>query len=191
MAERAMGHGGFRCVEVYQKRLPFIDAFTGRSARKCEVGYAACLMAFPPHLEIVPLAASIDARLTIPGSKSITNRALVLAALAAGRSTLTGALWSEDTEVMVECLRRLGFDVTVAADPAEGSNRIITVVGQGGVIPRAGSRAAPLDLFVGNAGTAARFLAALVCLGRGSYRLTGVPRMHERPQRGLLDALVG
>ncbi|HEY0711275.1 MAG TPA: 3-phosphoshikimate 1-carboxyvinyltransferase [Polyangia bacterium] len=147
-------------------------------------------MAFPPQLEIVPLAAPVEARLTIPGSKSITNRALILAALASGRTTLTGALWSEDTEVMVDCLRRLGFAVAVAADPGEASNRTITVDGQGGTIPNAGTRTAPLELHVGNAGTAARFVAALVCLGRGSYRLTGIPRMHERPQRGLLDALV-
>jgi 3-phosphoshikimate 1-carboxyvinyltransferase len=147
-------------------------------------------MAFPPQLEIVPLAAPVDARLTIPGSKSITNRALILAALATGRTTLTGALWSEDTEVMVDCLRRLGFEVAVALDPAEASNRTITVEGRGGVIPKTGTRTAPLELFVGNAGTAARFLAAFVCLGHGSYRLTGVARMHERPQRGLFDALV-
>jgi 3-phosphoshikimate 1-carboxyvinyltransferase len=90
---------------------------------------------------------------------------------------------------MVDALQRLGFAVQVAPDPGEASNRTITVVGLGGRIPRAGTPEAPLELFVGNAGTAARFLAALVCLGRGSYRLSGVPRMHERPQAPLFEAL--
>ena len=65
--------------------------------------------------------------ITVPGSKSITNRALVLAALAEGEVTLRGALWSEDTQVMVDCLQELGFMVTVAVDPAESCNRTITV----------------------------------------------------------------
>jgi 3-phosphoshikimate 1-carboxyvinyltransferase len=146
-------------------------------------------MAFPAQLEVVPLTAPVRATITVPGSKSLTNRALILAALADGTTTLTGALWSEDTQVMVECLHALGFAVEVSADPAEESNRTIVVVGRGGQIPRAGTPAAPLELFVGNAGTAARFLAAFLCLGRGSYRLSGVPRMHQRPQQGLLVAL--
>ena len=122
-------------------------------------------------------------------SKSITNRALILAALADGEVTLTGALWSEDTQVMTEALRTLGFDVRVENDPTEFCNRTITVKGQGGKIPKAGTAEKPLELFVGNAGTAARFLAAMVCLGDGVYRLSGVPRMHERPQAALFQAL--
>jgi 3-phosphoshikimate 1-carboxyvinyltransferase len=145
--------------------------------------------AFPSACQILPLSSPVQAQITVPGSKSITNRALVLAALGAGEVTLGGALWSEDTQVMVDCLGKLGFAVAVAADPGEPANRTITVVGRGGQIPNGGSRQAPLELFVGNAGTAARFLAAMLCLGRGSYRLHGVPRMHERPQRGLLAAL--
>jgi 3-phosphoshikimate 1-carboxyvinyltransferase len=147
-------------------------------------------MGLPPLCQIVPLSAPVQAQITVPGSKSLTNRALVLAALGPGQVTLDGALWSEDTQVMVECLEKLGFAVTVALDPSEPANRTITVVGRGGQIPNVGSRQTPLELFVGNAGTAARFLAAMLCLGRGSYRLHGVPRMHERPQRGLLDALL-
>ncbi|MFM7102814.1 MAG: 3-phosphoshikimate 1-carboxyvinyltransferase, partial [Verrucomicrobiota bacterium] len=100
-----------------------------------------------------------------------------------------GALWSEDTQVMTDCLERLGFAVTVAPDPLEPANRTLTVAGQGGFLPRGGTATEPLELFVGNAGTAARFLAALVCLGPGWYRLSGVPRMHERPQGGLFSAL--
>jgi 3-phosphoshikimate 1-carboxyvinyltransferase len=79
--------------------------------------------------------------------------------------------------------------VNVAPDPVEPCNRTITVYGHGGQIPPGGTAAQPLELFVGNAGTAARFLAALVCLGEGCYRLHGVPRMHERPQSALFDAL--
>jgi len=131
----------------------------------------------------------VRAEITVPGSKSITNRALILAALADGRTTLRGALWSEDTQVMTDCLRALGFTVDVQPDPAESCNRTITVDGLGGRLPRAGTAERPLELFVGNAGTAARFLAAMVCLGDGVYRLSGVPRMHERPQAALFAAL--
>jgi 3-phosphoshikimate 1-carboxyvinyltransferase len=77
------------------------------------------------------------------------------------------------------------------ADTDEPSNRTITVEGRGGELPRAGTAEAPLELFVGNSGTSTRFLAALLCLGRGSYRLSGVPRMHERPQAALFEALRG
>ncbi len=146
-------------------------------------------MSLPDLIEIVPLDKPVRAQITVPGSKSITNRALILAALADGEVTLTGALWSEDTQIMVECLRRLGFEIRVENDPEEFSNRTLTVRGRGGKIPNGGTAERPLELFVGNAGTAARFLSALVCLGNGVYRLHGVPRMHERPQAALFQAL--
>src|SRR3990172_7031628 len=146
-------------------------------------------MPLPDLIEIVPLDKPVRAEITVPGSKSITNRALVLAALADGVVTLRGALWSEDTQVMVDCLRKLGFAVEVQPDLEEFCNRTITVQGQGGRIPNAGTAEQPLELFVGNAGTAARFLAAMVCLGNGVYRLSGVPRMRERPQAALFAAL--
>jgi len=146
-------------------------------------------MPLPELIEIVPLDKPVRAEITVPGSKSITNRALVLAALAEGETTLRGALWSEDTEVMVECLRDLGFMVNLEPDPNESCNRTITVYGKGGVVPPGGTPGQPLELFVGNAGTAARFLAAFVCLGKGVYKLHGVPRMHERPQAELFSAL--
>jgi 3-phosphoshikimate 1-carboxyvinyltransferase len=148
-------------------------------------------MALPPLLEIVPLAAPVRAEVVVPGSKSLTNRALVLAALGRAATTLRSALWSDDTQVMVEALRQLGFAVQVDPDPAEPANRTIRVEGQGGAIPRTGTPEAPLPIFVGNAGTATRFLTALLCLGRGSYRLSGVPRMHERPQQELVVSLRG
>jgi len=146
-------------------------------------------MPLPDVIEIVPLDKTVRAEITVPGSKSITNRALILAALAEGEVTLKGALWSEDTQIMVECLHQLGFDVRVVEDAAEFCNRTITVRGLGGRIPKAGTAEKPLELFVGNAGTAARFLAAFLCLGPGTYRLSGVPRMHERPQAALFNAL--
>ena len=90
-------------------------------------------MALPDLIEIVPLGKPVRAEITVPGSKSVTNRALVLAALGEGETTLLGALWSEDTQVMVECLRELGFMVNVEADPQESCNRAITVYGKGGL----------------------------------------------------------
>ena len=143
----------------------------------------------PDLIEIVPLPTPVSAVITVPGSKSITNHALVLAALAQGSVTLRGALWSEDTQIMVTALQALGFAVEVQPDPAETCNRTIRVVGQSGEIPNAGRPGQPLELSVGNAGTAARFLAALVCLGQGVYRLSGIDRMHKRPQAELFRAL--
>lgn len=143
----------------------------------------------PDLIEIVPPSGRTDATVVLPGSKSLTNRALILAALARNPVVLRGALWSEDTQAMVDCLERLGFRVDVADDPAEPANRTLTVHGCGGRIPNAGTPAQPLELFVENAGTAARFLPPFLCLGRGAYRVSGVPRMHERPQASLIHAL--
>ncbi len=146
-------------------------------------------MPLPDLIEIVPLNAAPEMEITVPGSKSITNRALILAALANGDVTLEGALWSEDTQVMVEALRRLGYAIDICPDAGEQGNRTLSVTGLGQAIPAGGTAEQPLDLFVGNAGTTARFLTAFLCLGQGVYRLTGVPRMHERPQAALLHAL--
>jgi len=146
-------------------------------------------MPLPDLIEIVPLDKPVRAEITVPGSKSITNRALILAALANGDVTLKGALWSEDTQIMVQCLKDLGFVVHVAPDPDEPCNRSILVIGQGGLVPAGGTVSEPLELFVGNAGTAARFLVPFLCLGSGVYRLHGTPRMHERPQAALFEAV--
>ena len=137
-------------------------------------------MPLPKLIEVVPFSAeqlaqfkATKAEIVIPGSKSITNRALVLAAQATGMVTLKGALWSEDTEAMTDCMHRLGVEVDVAADPEVAANRILTVKGCGGKLPKGGTEAEPLELFVANAGTAARFLTAMVCLGDGVYRVGG------------------
>lgn len=136
-------------------------------------------MTYPDEITIAPLTNIPDVAIAVPGSKSVTNRALILAALAEGVSTLTGALASDDTRVMAESLRRLG--IAVVEDEAAET---LVVTGQGGAIP---ARAA--DLFLGNSGTSIRFLTALCALGGGRYRLDGVARMRERPQQDLLDAL--
>ncbi len=114
-----------------------------------------------------------------PGSKSITNRALILAALAEGTSQLSGVLDSQDTQVMIASLRRLGIGIT--HDPAGGTARI---VGCGGRPP-----ANSAELWLENSGTSMRFLTAVACLGRGTYRLDGNSRMRERPIGELCDAL--
>lgn len=118
----------------------------------------------------------------VPGSKSVTNRALVLAALADGETVLEGALFSRDTRILCEALRQLGFAVT--EDPA---SRRIAIMGLAGRIPRNRAR-----LDVGNAGTAARFLTAMLCLHpEGEYALDGDEAMRARPMAGLLRALEG
>jgi 3-phosphoshikimate 1-carboxyvinyltransferase len=129
--------------------------------------------------EVQPVTRPISATVTVPGSKSQTNRALLLAALATGTSHLGGALFSDDTRVMLDSLARLGFAVR-----ADEQAATIEVSGAGGAIP---SREA--ELYVGNAGTAARFLTAFLTLGAGVYLLDGASRMRERPIGELLDAL--
>lgn len=115
----------------------------------------------------------------VPGSKSITNRALLLAALAEGRTKLTGVLDSEDTRIMGDALRQLGLDLEY-----DESARTITLIGCGGVFPNKKE-----EIYVGNSGTTARFLTAALALSDGQYRIYGKPRMHERPIGDLIDAL--
>lgn len=114
-----------------------------------------------------------------PGSKSLTNRALVLAALAVGTSELTGVLDSEDTRVMIEAWEDLG--VHISGDPASGRLR---VEGCGGKLPNARA-----DLFIGNSGTTIRFLTAALAACHGEFTLDGIERMRERPIGDLLKAL--
>jgi 3-phosphoshikimate 1-carboxyvinyltransferase len=134
----------------------------------------------PDVLPVKPFTKPVQGEVTLPGSKSITNRALLLAALCDGPVTLTGALFSDDTRIMAEALRRLGIPVT-----ENEAAKTIHVKGQGGKIP-----AEHAELFVGNAGTAARFLAALCAAApRGTYKIDGVPQMRKRPMKGLIDTL--
>ena len=130
-------------------------------------------------IEIKPYSGYLHASIRPPGSKSITNRALVCAALAQGETILTGALVSDDTQVMIEALREL--DVTVFAQD-DGTTLIIE--GCAGKIDSHGA-----ELYVAGSGTTIRFLTAMVTLGHGTFELTGNDRMHQRPISPLLDAL--
>jgi len=138
---------------------------------------------YPETLEVVPLARPPAAAVSVPGSKSITNRALVLAALTARTApcALRGALDSEDTEVMVDALRALGFRVLTEW---EESAVFVSVRPGYSAIPANGA-----ELYVANSGTTMRFLTAMVSLGHGRFRLDGVPRMRQRPIEDLLNAL--
>jgi 3-phosphoshikimate 1-carboxyvinyltransferase len=133
----------------------------------------------PTTIEISPAKGPVRGTACPPGSKSLTNRALIVAALAEGRSLLSGVLDSQDTQVMVESLKRLG--ILLAHDPATAT---ISIDGCRGVPP-----AKKADLFLENSGTSIRFLTALCCLGRGAFRLDGNERMRARPIGDLTAAL--
>ena len=157
---------------------------------RIEVHPSLTLVPLPSLIEIVPLDKPVQAQITVPGSKSITNRALVLAALAEGVTTLQGALWSEDTRVMAACLEQLGFTIPRGGGPrrrpaiARSRSR-----GKAAGCPPGASRNSRSSCSSATRARAARFVAALVCRGRGVYRLDGVRRMRERPQAPLFRAL--
>lgn len=132
-----------------------------------------------PSLPIQSIHHPLNATVRVPGSKSLTNRALLIAALATGKTHLTNALFSDDSKYFANALQTLGFDIQL-----DEANRSMTVTGLGGQIP-----VQKAELFIGNAGTAARFLTAFLTLGNGEYILDGEPRMRERPIRDLIDAL--
>lgn len=137
-------------------------------------------MVLPDVLPIQPFTHPVFGEVTLPGSKSLTNRALLLAALCQKPVTLTGALFSEDTQLMAQALRNIGFQVD--AD-AKAKTLKVSANSNGFNVERA-------ELFVGLAGTAARFLTALCAAApRGVYRIDGVPQMRKRPMEGLIDAL--
>jgi 3-phosphoshikimate 1-carboxyvinyltransferase len=134
------------------------------------------MTSYPPSITITP-KSEIDTTLAVPGSKSLTNRAFVVAALADGISILRGGLIAEDSEVMMKALNRLGLTV-------EENGTTFTVHGQGGKIPKS---QAELDLRL--SGTSIRFLTAMVALGQGKYKLDGNERMRQRPIQDLLGSL--
>ena len=135
-------------------------------------------MAATAFLDLMPMSRAVGV-VALPGSKSISNRTLLLAALAAGDTTLSGLLDADDVDRMQEALAALGIKV----DGIAGTRNFV-VHGQGGVIP---VKAARLNL--GNAGTALRPLTAALALAGGRYEISGVARMHERPIGDLVDAL--
>lgn len=130
-------------------------------------------------LEMQPVSQPVCGEVRPPGSKSITNRALICAALAEGESLLRGALDSEDTQVMIAGLKSLGVKIR-KTDRGE----TLAVSGCRGKPP-----ANKADIFVGNSGTTVRFLTSLATLGKGTFRLDGIPRMRQRPIADLVDAL--
>ena len=130
-------------------------------------------------MQITPINHPLHATVRVPGSKSLTNRALLIASLANGRTRLTNALFSDDSCYFAKALQTLGLDVRL-----DEPNNEMTIIGLGGTIP---SKKA--ELFIGNAGTAARFLSAFLTLGSGEYVLDGDARMRERPIQDLIDAL--
>jgi 3-phosphoshikimate 1-carboxyvinyltransferase len=140
---------------------------------------------WPPELEIVPVSAPLSGAALVPGSKSLTNRLLILSALATPSeatrpaSELSGALRSEDTELMVAALTQLGIPILT-----EWALDRLSVT----AVPRS-KWANEGDFYCGNSGTTLRFLAAALALGRGRFRLDGSPRMRERPIEDLLEAL--
>ena len=130
-------------------------------------------------LTLKPIA-KINGKINLPGSKSLSNRALLLAALAEGTTKITNLLESDDTRHMLNALKQLGIRYTLSNDKTA-----CTVIGNGGAI----HCDTPQELFLGNAGTAMRPLCAALCLGQGTYALTGEARMKERPIGHLVDAL--
>jgi len=116
---------------------------------------------------------------TVPGSKSITNRALLLATLAKGESILRGTLFSEDSRYFLSCIKDLGFACEV-----DEENRTVRVTGMGGQVPKEKA-----SIYVGSAGTAARFLTAFLGLNGGEYSIDSSDQMKKRPMDALLDSL--
>ena len=127
----------------------------------------------------VKKASGKSIKVSVPGSKSITNRALLIAALAQGKSVLRGVLFSDDSRHFLQSLISLGFPVEVDED-----NAVVTITGFGGKIPKTEA-----EIDVGSAGTAARFLTAYLGLSKGSYHILSSEQMKKRPMQELLTAL--
>lgn len=133
-------------------------------------------MLLPKILEI-PCSAPVNSSIRIPGSKSITNRAILIASLAQFESQIEGVLYSDDTKYMLKAWEQLGVQF-------QKKNKTLVIRGCNGQIPQCSE-----ELYVGNAGTAARFLTTALLLGNGQYYLTGNERMQQRPIQDLIDAL--
>jgi 3-phosphoshikimate 1-carboxyvinyltransferase len=131
------------------------------------------------EIEIAPIRHALDATVRVPGSKSQTNRALLVASLAEGTTVLTNALFSDDSHYFAKALEKLGFHVNIDSTRTE-----IIITGLGGCIPEKKA-----ELYIGNAGTAARFLTAFLTLGSGEYILDGNARMRKRPISDLVSSL--
>ncbi len=138
-----------------------------------------CTMSMPNEIKLNPPAGPIDRTICLPGSKSITNRAMLLAAIANGTSNLSGVLIADDTRLMSNALGVLGVNAEL-----DEETRRVGIKGCGGFWPSAEG-----TIDCGNAGTVMRFVTAACCIGQGNYRLDGVKRMRERPIGMLVEAL--
>lgn len=138
----------------------------------------------PDCLTVQPISR-FRGTLTLPGSKSLSNRILLLSALAQGETEVTRVLEGEDTEVMLAALRALGIEVRGQT----GGGGTLWIDGNAGPLNAPLDQSAPLELFLGNAGTAMRPLTAVLAAGYGAFVLKGVPRMHERPLGDLVEGL--
>ena len=135
----------------------------------------------PDYIEVKPASGALNSTIQPPGSKSLTNRALPIAAMASGRSVLSGVLDSDDTKVMIQSLQTIGVKIS-----HDKSLHLVTVDGVAGIVEEQNQAA---ELFIGNSGTTIRFLTALLGFVGGEYTLDGIARMRERPIGPLVEAL--
>jgi len=161
------------------KRIASPHATPQPAFSKMNIPHPSAALDNSRHLEMIPIHHRLHATVHVPGSKSLTNRALLIASLANGTTCLTNALFSDDSRYFAKALQTLGFDVHL-----DEANHEMTVTGLGGKIP-----ANKAELFIGNSGTTARFLSAFLTLGNGEFILDGEVRMRERPIGDLVSAL--
>jgi len=159
------------------------EAF-GESSSITKLSMSAAVDETTNTLTVAPIK-SLDGTVTLPGSKSLSNRCLLLAALSDGKTKVENLLESDDIRYMLEALDQM--KVPVERDPNDPTTVIVT--GQAGPINSPLGDDETCELFLGNAGTAMRPLAAALCMGQGKFVLDGVPRMRERPIADLIDGL--
>ena len=156
----------------------------GQSLSTTNLSMSAAVDEATNTLTVAPIK-SLDGTVTLPGSKSLSNRCLLLAALSDGKTKVENLLESDDIRYMLEALDQM--KVPVERDPNDPT--AVTVTGQAGPINSPLGNDETCELFLGNAGTAMRPLAAALCMGKGKFVLDGVPRMRERPIADLIDGL--
>ena len=156
----------------------------GQSLSTTSLSMSAAVDEATNTLTVAPIK-SLDGTVTLPGSKSLSNRCLLLAALSDGKTKVENLLESDDIRYMLEALDQM--KVPVERDPNDPTT--VTVTGQAGPINSPLGDDETCELFLGNAGTAMRPLAAALCMGKGKFVLDGVPRMRERPIADLIDGL--
>ena len=165
---------------IYLEGVAAFTSLAPRTQPSCSALMASVESA-AETLTVTPIK-SLDGTVTLPGSKSLSNRCLLLAALSDGETRVDNLLESDDIRYMLEALDTLKVPVD------KHSSESVTVTGQAGPIDSP-NKDDTVDLFLGNAGTAMRPLAAALCMGEGKFVLDGVPRMRERPIADLIDGL--